>query len=105
MRKEGNTVSPTFYLESFYKEYENGKAIEDIIGELADGFVRYGLDESPDFAYLSSFEGSRDRIMLKVVNYKKNAGLLGLLKRLSRRWVLVWKLVSKILDNSANVVV
>ena len=76
VRKEGERISPTVYLEDFYKMYEDGSVIGDVISEIAKCFKDHELISPPDISYIEDFEKVREKLMLKAVNYSKNETFL-----------------------------
>ena len=72
VRKEGENVSPTIYLEDFYKLYEDGEVMGDVVSELVRCFKESELSDPPDVSFMEDFEKVRDKLMLKTVNYSKN---------------------------------
>lgn len=69
-------VSPTIYLNKYYSDYTNGRAIGDIVNEI------YGLYEENcsnfqfDVSTFFDYNKIKDRIVFKVINYERNKRLL-----------------------------
>ncbi|MBO4697432.1 MAG: hypothetical protein J5643_09165 [Lachnospiraceae bacterium] len=74
IRKAGETVLPTIYLEAFYREYKRGMPLGKVVEELVEVYEknRNPWPEGLDF----SFGGIRDKIGFRVVNYEKNRKML-----------------------------
>lgn len=74
--RENDCVSPTIYLMDYYLEYSEGKEINEIaeeivkISENSRGIVKFDVDAC------KSFEGIKDKLLCRVVNYKQNRELL-----------------------------
>lgn len=74
--RENDCVSPTIYLMDYYLEYSEGKEIDEIaeeivrISENSRGMVKFDVDAC------NSFEGIKDKLLCRVVNYKQNRELL-----------------------------
>lgn len=70
IRRGDETVIPTIYLENFYREYEKGAEL----GEVVSAILRiYEANRNPwpegiDF----SFEGVKERISFRLINFEKN---------------------------------
>ena len=65
VRKEGERISPTVYLEDFYKMYEDGSVIGDVISEIAKCFKDHELICPPDISFIEDFGKVREKLMLK----------------------------------------
>lgn len=77
IRRCGSNVSPTIYLESFYKELEKGKKLDNIINEISCLYFgassdMVGFDISPiyDFNYV------KERVFVQLINRRYNEELL-----------------------------
>lgn len=75
--KEDEHISPTIYLEDFYKDYENGKTPDEIMEKIADIYVNaknneqmLGVQEIAD--NITNFEVTKDKISARVVNLEAN---------------------------------
>ena len=76
IRKADDRVVPTIYLERFYEDYLEGRALEDILEdflELYDGQEMMGL---PDFAFFHDYEQVKEKLSVKLISRKKNKGML-----------------------------
>ena len=72
LRLPGTRIAPVFYYEDFYDAYVHGSSIEECIRRMA-AFVRD--NPIPDDCLgdvFSSWENVRERLILKLINYKKN---------------------------------
>ncbi len=73
---EGETISPTIYLEEFYEEYLAGVKLEQIVTEI---LVLYHTNQcKPMFEVgcLKNFEYIQDRVVFKLINYDDNLEFL-----------------------------
>lgn len=74
--KEGETVSPTIYLEHFYEMEENGEEIEYI----ADEIIKLCDEQKAEFKFdVEDFQDinvTKKKILYKIINYEKNIQLL-----------------------------
>lgn len=82
IRREGECLTPTIYLNGMYGEYHSGKTLDDIVEEIIsiDKNQRMKCDVDPD--YFCNFEQVKGNIYAKLINYEKNEELL---KRLPYR--------------------
>lgn len=71
-----SNISPTIYLNSYFKEYEAGKDAGDIMEEIYQLYESHRGKLEFDVDIFKSFEGIRDRIAFKLVNRKENEKLL-----------------------------
>ncbi len=76
VRKAGCSISPTFYLEDYYKQYREGTSLSDIIANLVKGFELYSVEDEPDLDFLNDYDRISGKVMFKVVNYERNEEFL-----------------------------
>lgn len=73
LHKPGETVSPQLYLEQPFEEYQNGMAINEIVEQLADSYLRSRSVEIPNVAELfSDFEKVQGLLCLQLINKEYN---------------------------------
>lgn len=75
LQKDCN-ISPTIYLNDYYKEYQAGKSIQNIILHIKEIYRAYRPSSSVDVAFFTNFENVRHRILFKLIHYQKNEELL-----------------------------
>lgn len=77
MKSPGSNTAPTIYLEEFYEKLTDGNSIEDIRKELLN-LYEYTLERSPNTTFLDDFklENIKDKIAMRLVNYKDNQAML-----------------------------
>lgn len=82
IRREGECLTPTIYLNGMYGEFRSGKTMDDIVDEIIsiDKTQRLKCEVDPD--YFCDFEQVKGNILAKLINYDKNEDLL---KRLPHR--------------------
>lgn len=77
VRAEGNSVAPTIYLDGFYKSYEDGAELGDIIKDVADTAAKHQDEEFGNLAHdFQNFEFVKDKIVMSLVNADKNEQML-----------------------------
>ena len=65
------------YLEEFYKQYESGIQLENILKTIANIRVKHNDDiDVPSLDFLTDYESSKGNIILKLVNAETNAAFL-----------------------------
>lgn len=82
IRREGESLTPTIYLNGMYGEYRSGKTLDAIVDEIIciDKNQRLKCDVDPEI--FCDFEQVKDKIFAKLINKDKNEELL---KRLPHR--------------------
>lgn len=77
VQREGISISPTIYLEEFYKSYENGKSMDDVLGKIGDFVEEVSYEEEPKEVYdLQDFSKMQDKVICKLINQKMNRRFL-----------------------------
>ena len=75
MSKESN-ISPTIYLNDYYKEYKNGRSAGDIVFDIYGLYEQQNNKMDFDLSFFSDFSKIKDRLMFKLINYNSNTKLL-----------------------------
>lgn len=76
IRKENENVSPTIYLESFYREYCRGVSIEELTKSFLNIYEEKKQTEIPDVCFFHDYDKVKTRLAVKLVNKAKNQKLL-----------------------------
>lgn len=77
IRKEGENIVPSIYLNEYYIQHQNGSEIEDICHEIID--VYQGLKENSKEQFTEihyTYEEMKNCIIYRLVNLEKNKELL-----------------------------
>lgn len=69
-------ISPTIYLDYYYKEFENGADIDKLAKQVVAQYKKFELDEDFDISVFTDYEKCKDNISFKLINYEKNKELL-----------------------------
>lgn len=69
-------VSPTIYLEEYYKQFENGFEIDDIVENLLDVYHEVKFEHTWNVHAVKDYETMRSKIVYKLIHAKKNENLL-----------------------------
>ena len=74
--RKGEKATPTIYLESYYEEYNSGRDIDEICGEIFELYQK--SKESIDYKIddFSEFERIKEKVFYKLINYDMNANML-----------------------------
>lgn len=76
IRKTGEKIVPTIYMERFYVDYLEGRDPEDILEDVLEIYEEHGAVEAPDFEFYKDYEKVKGRLALKLVNREKNRAML-----------------------------
>ena len=69
-------VSPTIYLNPYYHRYLSGVSIEDIYEDVLNTYYSNLPQKDFDVSVFTDFSKAKQRIVMKLVNKKRNAKLL-----------------------------
>lgn len=77
IHEQGNSVSPTIYLNQYFHEYEAGKSVDEILQEILLVFESNRKSEK-DFGVKEMYDycNIQKAVVLKVINAKQNIKLL-----------------------------
>ncbi len=76
IRSENHNLSPTIYLESFYKLYQRNVTIEEIVSKIQEIYENEMPANNIDISFFQDFEKVKDRIVYRLINAEKNEKLL-----------------------------
>lgn len=74
--ESGNNISPTIYLEPYFKRYEQGTSYPEITRQICEYYNEHRFTHSVDTSFFTCLEHVRPQIVYKLVNYDKNRELL-----------------------------
>ena len=74
-RKERN-LSPNIYLDEQFEAYKQGKKFSEIITEILRTYEKSEQDENLNMDFFLSYEQMKERVVYKIIGYKKNEKLL-----------------------------
>lgn len=69
-------ISPTIYLNPYYHRYLDGVSMEDIYEDILNTYHENLPDEDFDVSVFRDYDKARERIVMKLINAKKNEQLL-----------------------------
>lgn len=75
LSKESN-LSPTIYLDGFYKDYQEGKALNEVRQSFMDIYRNSKVDVKVDMDFFMDYEKVKNKLFCKLINYEKNTLLL-----------------------------
>lgn len=76
IRAEGESVSPSIYLDDYFSYYLRGEGLEAIIKRIREEYVWAMEKVSSYHINLSRFEYIKDRVIYRLVNFEKNREIL-----------------------------
>lgn len=76
IHKTGENASPNIYLNDYYSDYQMGKPASLIMEEIVYQYHRIKAENDIAYVNLSDFKKVRDSIVMRMVNYDKNRGML-----------------------------
>ncbi|MDO5519980.1 MAG: DUF5688 family protein [bacterium] len=75
--KEGDTISPNIYLNSYYSRYMDGESVDTIADDIINMYQESKRSQAPEYEQFEfSFEQVKDKIIYRLINYNKNTKLL-----------------------------
>ena len=74
--REGQNVSPTIYLNSFYEMLKDGMNLDSVVKRILEVYVRSLPQNKVDMEFFKDFEQVKDRIVYRLINREKNKELL-----------------------------
>lgn len=69
-------ISPTIYLEEYYKQFQDGFDMKDIIASILDVYQEVKFEHTWQIHTVKDFEIMRSKIVYKLIHAKKNESLL-----------------------------
>lgn len=69
-------ISPTIYLNPYYDEYIHGRAFDSVTEDILAAYRGSRMEKSIDLSFFTDYEKAKQRIIYKVINYKRNEALL-----------------------------
>lgn len=73
---EESNITPTIYLESFFKLYQNGMTLEEIVEKIYTMYRESIPKENINMDFFKDFEKVKDRIVYRLIHGEKNRELL-----------------------------
>ncbi|MFA9377218.1 MAG: DUF5688 family protein [Lachnotalea sp.] len=76
IKMEDENISPTIYLNDYYKSYLTEKSIDKIAYEVIAIYEENKVKNNIDVNFFTDFCNVKDRVAYKLVNYEKNKEML-----------------------------
>lgn len=71
-----SNLSPTLYLNHYYKAYQDGRSISEIKNDILKICRRNNSGANIDFSFFTDYDKVKTQIVFQLVNYKRNQELL-----------------------------
>ena len=73
IRREGEQMIPTIYLDSYYKQYLEGADPDELVGDVADARIEYNVDEIPkEFSEIMDYETAKGKLQIVLCDPEMN---------------------------------
>lgn len=72
----GRNLSPTLYLNHYYRQYQNKRPFSDIVADIRAVFLEHQTKGPIDVSFFTDYARVKSRIIFKLVNYARNRELL-----------------------------
>lgn len=76
IRKKGQTVAPTIYLDSYYRDYLAGRSMQNICDRILDCCEDSSFLNEFDVNFFTDYRKIRPTVVYKLIHYEKNRELL-----------------------------
>lgn len=76
IRRPGDNVTPTIYINSLYEDYVNGRDLEEIMRSIASTRQLHDGDIDLDVSSITDFDAIKDKIQIKLISRDKNQDYL-----------------------------
>lgn len=71
-----HNLSPTIYLNYYFKQYEHGRSISDIEDDILKTYHEYAPMQTIDISFFTDYDKVKSHIVFKLINYDHNRKLL-----------------------------
>lgn len=76
MFAKGSNMSPTIYLNDFFEEYNRGKALSSVVGDIVKIYDKTKVHGNMNMDFFLDYEKVRKQIYCRLINYEKNKDIL-----------------------------
>ncbi|MDO5539272.1 MAG: DUF5688 family protein [Eubacteriales bacterium] len=76
IRREGNGIAPTIYLNDFYRDYQDGADMSEILDAVEKIYEKSLENASFDGDFYMDFENVRKHLACRIINRERNSELL-----------------------------
>lgn len=75
VRKSRN-ISPNIYLDEYYKEFGQGKALKDILQEITEVYEGSLMKKNLDMDFFTNYEKLKEKVAYRIIGVEKNQEIL-----------------------------
>ncbi len=72
IRREGENISPTIYIDYFYDQYKTGMAMGPLVDKVIETYRESMSDKDIDVSFFMDFAKVSEHLAFRAVNYEKN---------------------------------
>lgn len=73
IRRDGEQMVPTIYLDQYYKEYLDGTDPDELVGDVADTRIEYNVDDVPkEFMEITDYETVKGKLQIVLCDPEMN---------------------------------
>ncbi len=72
IRRKGDTVAPTIYIDSWFEEFRNGRVLMSIVKQIIEIYKNNAPSKKVDMDFFTDFAKVNEKLFFKLVNYEKN---------------------------------
>ena len=76
VRKKGHSMAPTIYLDSYYRDYLEGRSLKNIYDQILESCEDCSFMEQFDVDFFANYEKIRPTVVYKLIHYERNRELL-----------------------------
>lgn len=76
IRKKGEHITPTIYVDDFFDDYNEGISFSEIVAEIIKIRDEHGNDIEIDLSYIDKYDLVKDKLYIKLINKEYNTGIL-----------------------------
>lgn len=74
--ERGNNISPTIYLEEYYRQYRCGKPIELAVREIAELYREIRFQEPWEDEFIRSYDNLKEKVVYRLIHREQNKAIL-----------------------------
>lgn len=76
IQEKSVNISPTLYLNSYYKDYQNGISMEKIFENILKDYRKHRSSQNLELSFFTQYDLVKYHIIFKVIHYESNRELL-----------------------------
>jgi len=76
IRKEGQSIAPTLYLEDYFKDHVLGKSLEECLNDIRDLYYEQSEEFEVDMSFFDHFEEVKPHVKARLINTDLNQHMI-----------------------------